>query len=107
MNQRHPRKAPATFAPTICVGATAPFPCWPTVFGLILHRQVPRSGPPWRTDPGDCWAISDGITGYGMIGFHRTPLEALRALHHGLRSERRRSGRPYSAIVADARRRIV
>ena len=107
MNQRHPRKAPATFALTICVGATAPFPCWPTAFGLVLHRQVQRGGPPWRIDREDSWVVSDPVTGHNVICYRRTPREALQALHHRLRLNRRRSGRSYAAIVAAARHAIV
>ncbi len=107
MSQRHRRKAPATFTPALDKGATAPFPCWSTAFGLVLHREVRLGGPPWRTDSGDCWAISDPVTGYRILGYHRTPLEALRALHRVLRLERSRSGRSYSVIVHDARNTVI
>lgn len=102
-------RAPARFTPAMDRGETAPYPCWPSRYGFVLHRMLPRRGPPWRVDPADPWAVSDGVTGRALAGLagYLTPVAALRALHRQLREARRRTGKPYARIVADARRRIV
>ncbi|MFO7640532.1 MAG: hypothetical protein R6X17_04475 [Candidatus Competibacteraceae bacterium] len=106
-HRRRSRKAPATFKPALDRGETAPFPCWPIRYGLVLHHEVPQGNPPWRTDQEDGWAISDGVTGYRLIAFRQTPRAALQELHRRLRAEQNRSGRSYTAIVNDARRRAI